>query len=83
MEATAVTAAVDEIATLLRADGAELVLVETNPARATITVRLELGGVDCLDCILAPDALAETITQAIRRRVPEEFELILADPRRT
>lgn len=82
MEPTAVTAAVEEIATLLRADGADLVLVETHPARATITLRLELDGVDCLDCILAPDALAETITRAVQRRVPEEFELVLHDPRR-
>ncbi|HZJ27671.1 MAG TPA: NifU family protein [Acidimicrobiia bacterium] len=82
MDQDGVTAAVDEIAALLRADGGDLVLVDADPARARITLRLELDGVECLDCILAPDALAETVTQAVHRRVPEEFELVLHDPRR-
>jgi len=38
--------------------------------------------VSCEECILAPDQLAETVQAAISRRVPGEFELVLADPRR-
>ena len=82
MDAEAVAVAVDEIARMLRADGADLVLLEADPK--TLRVRLELHVEDahCAECILAPDELARTVGDAIGRRVPGEFELLLDDPRR-
>jgi Fe-S cluster biogenesis protein NfuA len=73
--------AVDEVGRVLRADGGDLMLVDADPRTLRIHLELRLDDVSCADCILPPDQLAETIDQAIRRRVPGEFELVLDDPR--
>jgi len=77
----AVASAVDELGSLLRADGGDLVLVTADPAIERIEVRVDLDGVSCLDCILPPEELRRTIRDGIARRVPTEFELVVDDPR--
>ena len=74
--------AVDEVGRILRADGADLLLIEADPKTLRVRLELKLDDVSCEDCILPPDQLAETVNAAITRRVPGEFELLLADPRR-
>ena len=74
--------AVEELAGLLRADGADLTIVDANAKTARIEVALDLTGVECLDCVLAPDFLEQMITDTLARHVRGEFELILRDPRR-
>ena len=81
-EPAAVDAAVDELAGFLRADGADLLVRAVDPKTDRIHLVLVLDGVGCADCILEPDELHATIADALRRRVPGEFELILDDPRR-
>ena len=83
MDPAAVAAAVDEVGRILRADGGDLHLIEADPSTLRVRLRLELDDVSCADCVLAPDALRETIEVAIARRVPGEFELVVDDPRRT
>ncbi len=78
----AVADAVDEVGRILRADGADLLLVEADPKTLRIRLELRFDDVSCAECILAPDQLAETVQAAISRRVPGEFELVLDDPRR-
>jgi hypothetical protein len=78
----AVATAVDETAELLRGDGADLVLVETDPGGARIALRLDLSGVECLDCVVPPDLLEQMVTAELQRKVPGRFELVLDDPRR-
>jgi hypothetical protein len=82
VEPAAVAEAVDEIGRMLRADGADLLLVDADPRTARVHVRLELAGAQCAECVLPPDELARTIEISVRRRVPEEFELLVDDPRR-
>ena len=82
MDTDAVAVAVDELARVIRADGGDLVLVAADPRRACITLRLELEGVTCADCVLPPDALFETVRQSLARQVRDEFELVIDDPRR-
>jgi hypothetical protein len=82
MDPETVTAAVDELAGFLRADGADLLVRDANPKTARIHLTLVLDRVDCADCILPPDELRETISAALQRRVAGEFELVLDDPRR-
>ena len=82
MDADAVAAAVDEVGRILRADGADLLLIEADPKTLRVRLELKFDDVSCEDCILPPDQLAETVNAAITRRVPGEFELLLADPRR-
>jgi Fe-S cluster biogenesis protein NfuA len=81
MEHGAVMAAVDEVARMLRADGADLELVEANAKTARIHLALVLDSVSCEECLLPPEMLYETIEQALQRRVQAEFELVLDDPR--
>jgi hypothetical protein len=82
MDERTVAEAVDELAKFLRADGANLVLRETNVKTARVHVVLVLDDVTCADCILPPDELRETIDVALARRIAGEFELVLDDPRR-
>lgn len=77
-----VAGAVDELAVMMRADGAELTLVRADPKTARIEVALGLDGVECLDCVLAPELLEQMLTDALQQRVRGEFELVLRDPRR-
>jgi hypothetical protein len=82
VDADAVAAAVDEVGRILRADGADLLLIEADPKTLRVRLELKFDDVSCEECILPPDQLAETVNAAITRRVPGEFELLLADPRR-
>ena len=82
MDPVVVAAAVDELAGFLRADGADLLVQEANPKTARIRLALVLDGVTCADCVLPPDELRDTITDALQRRIIGEFELVLDDPRR-
>ena len=75
--------AVDEVGRILRADGADLVLIEANPKTARIHLRLVLDTVGCEECVLPPDMLHDTISQSLQRRITGEFELVLDDPRRS
>jgi hypothetical protein len=78
----AVGEAVDEMGALLRSDGADLQLIEANPKTARIELRLELEGAECAECVLPADLLEQMVSEALARRVPGEFELVLHDPRR-
>ena len=77
-----VSAAVDELGRFLRADGADLVLVEANPKTARVHLRLILDAVGCEECVLPPDELRTSINDSLQRRILGEFELVLDDPRR-
>ena len=82
MDDAAVAAAVLEVGRFLRADGADLLLVEANPKTARVHLQLVLDTVGCEECVLPPDALRETINDSLQRRIVGEFELVLDDPRR-
>ena len=81
MDQEAVAAAVDEVARILRADGADLTLLDANPKTARIRLALVLDAASCEECVLPPDMLYETVEQSLQRRVAGEFELVLDDPR--
>jgi Fe-S cluster biogenesis protein NfuA len=76
-----VTHAVDEVARILRADGADLTLVDADAKTARVRLALVLDTVSCEDCVLPPAMLFDTIEQSLQRRVAGEFELVLDDPR--
>jgi hypothetical protein len=81
MDVTSVPGAVEEIGRFLRADGADLVLVEADPRTDRIHLRLVLDTVGCEECVLPPAELHETINQSLQQRIAGEFELLLDDPR--
>lgn len=74
--------AVEEVGALLRADGADLLLLDADPKTARIRLQLVLEGADCEECVVPPDMLRDVIDDSLRRRVHEEFELVVDDPRR-
>jgi Fe-S cluster biogenesis protein NfuA len=76
-----VVGAVGGLRALLQADGADLDLVRVDPASALVEVALRLDGVSCLDCVLPPTQLRDVISRAVGEAVPEEFELVVHDPR--
>jgi hypothetical protein len=82
MDPVVVAAAVDELAGFLRTDGADLLVREANPKTARVHLALVLDDVTCADCVLPPDELRDTVADALRRRIADEFELVLDDPRR-
>jgi Fe-S cluster biogenesis protein NfuA len=82
MDPDAVAATVEELARVLRADGGDLVLVDANTRRATISLRLVLDQVSCEACVLPPDMLFDTVQQSLADCVRDEFELVIDDPRR-
>ena len=81
MDDASVSAAVDELGRMLRADGADLLIIEADPKTARVHLRLMLDAVSCEECVLPPDMLRETITDSLQRRIVGEFELVLDDPR--
>ena len=82
MDAKSVADAVEELARMLRADGADLLLLEADPKTLRVRLEVRFDTLSCAECVLAPDELVRTVTEAIGRRVPGEFELLLEDPRR-
>ena len=81
MDEAGVAEAVDEMAELLRLDGADLVLVKADSGADRVEVRLVMEDASCVDCILPPEHLRTVIRDAVGKRVPTEFELIVHDPR--
>ena len=77
-----ISAAIEETGRFLRADGADLLLLDADPKTARVRLRLVLDGVECADCVLPPDALFETIVDALQRRAPGDYEVLVDDPRR-
>lgn len=81
MNTDGVAEAVEEMGALLRLDGADLLLVSADAKTDRVEVALELGGVECEDCVMPPELLEQMIGDAVRRRVRGEFELVVRDPR--
>ena len=82
MSTESITDAVFEAGILLRADGAELHLVEFDEANARVRVAVDISGSNCPECIIPPDLLADMLTDAINRSYSSRVEVEVDDPRR-
>jgi N-dimethylarginine dimethylaminohydrolase len=80
VEPAALDAGVDELRALLRADGADLRIVETGPGLVHLT--LDLANVECVECVLPPDLLDQMVREGLRRRVGPGLDVVFDDPRR-
>ncbi|TMM20481.1 MAG: hypothetical protein E6G01_00360 [Actinobacteria bacterium] len=69
-----------DLGELLGAEGAELRLVGVDGAQ--VHLRLDLSKVECMDCVIPPELLAELVRDGLRRRGPPELDVVLDDPRR-
>jgi hypothetical protein len=76
--------AVDAAAALVRSDGADLVLIGSDPDAMRIELRLQLGDPTCTDgtCVMPAEHLASLIAATLRQHLPAGVALRLVDPRR-
>jgi Fe-S cluster biogenesis protein NfuA len=81
MDPQQVREAFEEPVSMLRADGADLVVVEVDAARSRVTARLVLEGAGCEECVLPAARLEEILADSLRRRLHDEVEVELHDPR--
>lgn len=77
----AVRSAVEEAGVLLRADGADLRLLHFDAERGTVQVEVDISGSNCAECIIPPDLLAVTLTDAINRALGTPVMVIVEDSR--
>lgn len=77
----AIQSAVEEMQTLMRADGADLVVKELNVPAARLHLVVDLANVECLDCVVPPDMLRRIIQDSITKKYPGELEILIDDPR--
>lgn len=82
MSDDAMADAVFEAGVLLRADGADLHLIEFDPANGRVRVAVDISGSNCPECIIPPDLLAEMITDVINRNFSSLVDVAVDDPRR-
>lgn len=75
------TDAVEEMRTLLQADGADLVVKELNVPAARLHLVVDLANVECLDCVVPPEMLRRIIQDSITKKYPGELEILIDDPR--
>jgi Fe-S cluster biogenesis protein NfuA len=81
MDIGAVAAAVDELGTLVRGDGAELHLIGVDTRRGLVELELDLVAAGCEDCVLPPDRLLAMVQESLQRRVPGDYRVTVDDPR--
>jgi Fe-S cluster biogenesis protein NfuA len=81
MDDAAVTAALDELREVVGSDGGTLHLVDVDPSTRRVELRLDLSGVECVECVLPPDMMIAIVDDHLRRTIGEAIELVLHDPR--
>lgn len=69
---------------LFAGDGVGLVLVSFDEHRDAARVRVDLSRVECLECVLSPDILAELIADALKRHDRAQgLDVQVDDPRKS
>lgn len=81
IEVAALQGVIDEVASLLRADGATLHVRSIDERRGHVELAIDFDDVECEDCVLPPDRLLEMVTSALTRRAGAPVTVDLDDPR--
>jgi hypothetical protein len=79
MDDSGVVEAVAGLQQLIEADGGAFELIGMD--RGVLRLKLLLDNVECEECILPPDALAQVANDFVRRTAPEVARVELDDPR--
>lgn len=73
-------AAIEEVQTIVSADGARLDVLEEGAAG--VRFRLDLEDASCADCVLPPASLLDVVRLSIHRRTGDEsLDVRIDDPR--
>jgi len=70
----------EELRPLVRADGGDLELRAVDEAARRVTMRLNLEGVSCPECVMPPDFLYDIVAGAMRDKL-DGLSVVLEDPR--
>ena len=81
----AIDAGVEAARTVVKGDGADLILVKADAKRGRIELKLDVTNLTCTDgtCLLPGRLLEGMITSTLQEHIEGEFELRLEDPRST
>ena len=74
-------AGLDAVAELLGPDGARVAVLEWDETDGTLSLRLELDGADCAECVVPRPLLDTMLLESLRRHAPTVRGLRLEDPR--
>jgi hypothetical protein len=79
----AINAGVEAARSVVRGDGADLILVKADEKRGRIDLRLDVTNLNCDDgtCLLPGRMLEGMIAAKLQEHLDGEFELRLEDPR--
>lgn len=80
MSAQELTQALRGVEALL-GDGARLDVREYDEAASRLELVMDLSGVECFDCVLPPDVIAETITGVLQEQFGASLAVVIDDPR--
>ena len=75
-----VAPAIDPLLEMLRADGAELVYLDSSSANEII-FRLDLAHAQCAECVLPKEQLESVLLFAVQKAVPGIRSVTVEDPR--
>ena len=81
MTETSIADAVHEAGVLLRADGADLHLVNFDATNSEVRVAVDLSSSNCADCIIPPELLASVLSDAINTNFGSPVTVLVNDPR--
>jgi Fe-S cluster biogenesis protein NfuA len=66
---------------LVEGDGARLEFVAMDRAEGSVSLRLVLDDVDCLDCVMPREFLEQMSLNVVRSTAPHVERVIIDDPR--
>jgi Fe-S cluster biogenesis protein NfuA len=78
--AAEVESALEELRPLVQGDGADLEVSSVDEAARSVTLRLSLDGVECLECVMPPEFLYDIVAGEMRKKV-DGVQVVLDDPR--
>ncbi len=81
MERAAVEKALEEVRSLVQADGGDMELVAVDEQGGRVSLRLILEGVECHECVMPRPLLEDIAANMLRRGVPEVTAVTVSDPR--
>ena len=79
-EATIVPA-LDEVRSLVQADGGDMELVGLDADTGAVNLRLVIEGASCEECVMPRDFLEQIALDVLRKTVPAVLAVSIDDPR--
>lgn len=83
MTLESISEAVREAGELLRADGADLLLIDFDAEESRVHVSVSIADANCAECVIPPDLLAVVVSDVINRNLSTPVHVVVDDPRTT